>query len=96
MANDLKVLFQFETDNIDQVESCVKSYMKLSKYRKYKEIYQTSLRIIKKAIKDCEFKIQEYNDENTKYNKKQKGGLLIDDITDDEIIYLLIPNENYN
>ena len=96
MANDLKVLFQFETDNIDQVESCVKSYMKLSKYRKYKEIYQASLRIIKKAIKDCEFKIQEYNDENTKYNKKQKGGLLIDDITDDEIIYLLIPNENYN
>jgi len=96
MANDLEVLFQFETENIDQVESCVKSYMKLSKYRKYKEIYQTSLRIIKKAIKDCECKIQEYNDENKKYNKAQKGGLLIDGITDDEIIYLLIPNDNYN
>ena len=101
MGNDLKVLFQFETDNIDQVETCVKSYMKLSKYRKYKEIYQASLRIIKKAIKDCECKIQEYNDENTKYNKKQKGGLLNDEIKDDEIkddeiIYLLIPNDIYN
>ena len=28
LANDLEVLFQYETDNIDQVESCIK-------YRKY-------------------------------------------------------------
>jgi len=35
MANDLQVLFQYETDNIDQVESCVKAFMKKAQYRKY-------------------------------------------------------------
>ena len=35
LADDLEVLFYYETENIDQVESCVKSYMKKSKYRKY-------------------------------------------------------------
>ena len=34
MANDLKVLFQYETDNIDQVESCVKAFMKKAQYLK--------------------------------------------------------------
>ena len=29
-------------------------------------------------------------------NKKQKGGLLNNGMTDNEIIYLLIPNDNYN
>ncbi len=40
MANDLEVLFQYETsinetDNIDQVELCIKAYMKKAQYRKY-------------------------------------------------------------
>jgi hypothetical protein len=35
MANDLEVIFQYETENIDQVEKCIKSYMKESQYRKY-------------------------------------------------------------
>ena len=36
-ANDIEILFQYETDNIDQVESCIKSYMKKAQYRKYKD-----------------------------------------------------------
>jgi hypothetical protein len=32
LANDLEVLFQYETENIDQVESCIKSYMKKSQF----------------------------------------------------------------
>ena len=35
LANDLEVLFQYETDNIDQVESCIKALMKKAQYRKY-------------------------------------------------------------
>ena len=37
MANDLKVLFQYETDNINQVELCIKAYMKkaLENIKKY-------------------------------------------------------------
>jgi hypothetical protein len=37
MGNDIEILFQYETDNIDQVESCIKSYMKKAQYRKYKD-----------------------------------------------------------
>ena len=35
LANDLEIIFQYETENIVQVESCIKSYMKQAQYRKY-------------------------------------------------------------
>jgi len=91
MANDLEVLFQYETENIDQVETCIKSYMKKSQYRKYKEIYQVDLDIIKQAIKDCDFKISEYNKDIEKSNKKQKGGNIKKTLSDNEILYMLLP-----
>ena len=47
LANDIKILYQYETENIDQVESCVKAHLKTAQYRKYKEIYQVNLGIIK-------------------------------------------------
>ncbi len=92
LANDLEVLFQYETENIDQVESCIKSYMKKSQYRKYKEIYQVDLNIIKKAISDCDFKINEYNADIDKFNKKQKGGAIKSKINETDILYMLIPS----
>ena len=94
LANDLQVLFQYETDNIDQVESCVKAFMKKAQYRKYKEIYQVDLDIIKKTIEHCDVEINETNTEIERRNKKekQKGGKLINKINDNEILYLLIPS----
>jgi hypothetical protein len=91
MANDLEVLFQYETDNIDQVEKCVKVFMKKTQYRKYKEIYQVDLDIIKKTIKNCDVEINEINKEIESKNKKQKGGKIINKINEKEILYLLIP-----
>ena len=99
LADDLEVLFYYETENIDQVESCVKSYMKKSKYRKYKEIYQVDLNIIKEIIKDCDINIKKYNDEIEKSNKKIKnGGKIKQRIEDNDILYMLIPklyNDEY-
>jgi len=94
LANDLEVIFQYETDNINQVESCIKSYMKQAQYRKYKEIYQVDLDIIKKSIKDCDLKINEYNNDIIKYNKKQKGGSK-NIIGENEILYMLLPLLDY-
>jgi hypothetical protein len=91
MANDLEILFQYETDNIDQVEKCVKVFMKKAQYRKYKEIYQVDLDIIKKTIKNCDVEINEINKEIERKNKKQKGGKIINKIDEKEILYLLIP-----
>lgn len=93
-ANDLEVLFQYETDNIDQVELCVKAYMKKAQYRKYKEIYRVDLDIIKKTIKNCDVEINEINKEIESKNKKQKGGNILNKIDDKEILYLLIPTIN--
>ena len=92
--NDLDIIFQYETENIDQVESCIKSYMKQAQYRKYKEIYQVDLDIIKKALKDCDLKINEYNKDIIKYNKKQKGGYK-NIINEKEILYMLLPSNKY-
>lgn len=94
MANDLEVIFQYETENIDQVEKCIKALMKEAQYRKFKEIYQVNLDIIKKSIKDCDNNILEYNNYILKYNNKQKGGKIKNIINNDEILYLLIPNDN--
>jgi phage anti-repressor protein len=98
LANDLEIIFQYEAENIDQIESCIKSYMKRAQYRKYKEIYQVDLNIIKKAIKDCDIKINEYNNDIIKYNKKQKGGFknIINEINKNEILYMLLPSNKYN
>ncbi len=94
LANDLEVLFQYEADNVDQLESCVKALIKKAKYRKYKEVYQVDLDILKSIIKDCDAKIKEVNDYIKKYNKKQeknqKGGRSL--ITDKEVLYMLIPS----
>jgi hypothetical protein len=43
MANDIDILFQYEIDNIEQVESCVKALMKKSQCIKYKEVYQVGI-----------------------------------------------------
>lgn len=94
MANDLEVLFQYETYNIDQVELCIKPYMKKAQYRKYKEVYRVDLDIIKKTIKNCDVEINQINKEIENNNKKQKGGMMFNKIDDKEILYLLIPTND--
>jgi hypothetical protein len=46
-------LYIYETDNIDEVERCVKSYAKQFQYRKYKEIYKADINTLKSLINDC-------------------------------------------
>jgi hypothetical protein len=94
MANDLEVLFEYETDNIDQVELCIKAYMKKAQYRKYKEIYRVDLDIIKNTIKNCDAKINEINKEIDTKNQKLKGGNTFNKIDNKEILYLLLPSNN--
>jgi phage anti-repressor protein len=90
LANDLEIIMTYEADNIEQLESCVKIMMKKTQFRKYKEIYQVNLDIIKNVIKDCDVKLKQINDMIDKKNKKLKGGSL-KQIMDNDKIYLLIP-----
>jgi phage anti-repressor protein len=93
LANDLEIIMTYEADNIEQLEICVKNYMKKSQYRKYKEIYQVDIDIIKQVIKDCDVKLKQINNMIDKKNKKQVGGK-IPNITENDKIYLLIPSTN--
>ena len=52
-ADDIDVLFTYETEDVISVESCVKALMRNRQYRKYKEIYEADLDIIKEIINGC-------------------------------------------
>jgi phage anti-repressor protein/predicted GIY-YIG superfamily endonuclease len=52
-ADDVEVLYVYRTDMIVGTESCVKAWLKEHQYRKYKEVYQADLDMIKKLIESC-------------------------------------------
>jgi phage anti-repressor protein len=52
-ANNIEVLYQIQTDDMDTVEKCVKLLMKPKQYRKRKEIYQVDLDVMKSVMKHC-------------------------------------------
>jgi phage anti-repressor protein len=67
-------LYIYETDDIDEVERCIKSYAKKYQYRKYKEVYKADINMLKELINDC----GEFNNKTNLKNKwkpnKQNGG----------------------
>lgn len=88
LANDIELILIYEADNIKELESCAKIMMKKAQYRKYKEVYQVDINIIKKVIKDCDSKLTEINNEISKQKAKQKGGKQI--ITEADRLFLVI------
>ena len=73
--DDIIPLYVYETDDIDNVELCIKSYMKKYKYRKYKEVYKVDINLLKELINDC----AEFNEKTNlkiKWKSNIKGGNL--------------------
>lgn len=84
LANDLILVHEFETDNMHGVEQCIKGLMKVAQYRKYKEVYQVDLEILKQFLKNC--------DDNINIIKELLNKDLSDkDITNKDKIYMHIP-----
>lgn len=52
-ADNIKPVLIYETDNIDEIEKCIKIYAKEYQYRKYKEVYQISIDMLKDIITTC-------------------------------------------
>jgi len=52
-ADDVEVLYVYRTDMIVGTESCVKGWLKENRYRKYKEVYEADIDMIKKFIESC-------------------------------------------
>ena len=70
-------IYIYETDDVEEIERCIKHYGKKYRYRKYKEIYKANINMLKDLINEC----GEFNEKtNLKYkyksnNKNQKGGI---------------------
>ena len=70
-------MYLYETDDIDAVEKCIKAFIKKYQYRKYKEIYQVNIDIIKSFINKCgDIAKLDYNITLLNKYKNQKGGNL--------------------
>lgn len=93
-ANDIEPLFMLKVDNVASVEDCIKNLMRDNQYRKYKEIYEVDLDIIKKACVYCDALINGFN-EFLKHSKKsdidRKFKRLL---VDQNGIYVLIQKNN--
>ena len=72
--DDIIPLYVYETNDIDNIEKCVKTYAKQYQYIKYKEVYKADLNMLKDLINDC----GEFNEKtNLKIkwkSNKQTGG----------------------
>ena len=53
LANDIDVLYLYETNDVVKVEKCVKMWLQDHRYRKYKEVYDVDLDTIKQIINNC-------------------------------------------
>ena len=65
LSENIEILFYLETDDAKTVESCIKNFAKKYQYRKYKEVYEVNIDILKLLATKCEkFKLD--IDEETK------------------------------
>lgn len=71
-SDDIIPIYIYESNDIDEIERCIKYYAKKYQYRRYKEIYKADINVLKELINDC----SEFNDKtNLKIKwKSQKGG----------------------
>jgi hypothetical protein len=52
-ADDIDILYQVQTDDMANVEACVKALCKAKQYRKRKEVYVIDVDIMKSVINHC-------------------------------------------
>lgn len=53
-VDNIKVVKVYKTKDIDNVEKCLKQYLKEKQYKKYKEFYQVDKEIVSKLFKVCD------------------------------------------
>lgn len=70
-ANDVEPIFIMKVDDIDAVETCVKTACKQYQYRKYKEVYQIDIDVFKVIISKCNGVMKYATIKNSKMTKKQ-------------------------
>jgi phage anti-repressor protein len=54
LADSVEIVYTYKTNCADKVEKCMKLMLKEKQYRKYKEVYQIDLALLKKVITACD------------------------------------------
>lgn len=52
-ADALDVIYVYKTNCVKDVEACIKRFIRPTQYRKYKEVYNIDLDVLKKVIQAC-------------------------------------------
>jgi len=76
-ANKIDVEFLFETNNFDEVESCIKGIMKKYKYRKGKEVYELPIHKLKELTDKCDKLVKNFY-KDIEFNKKSTIALVVE------------------
>ena len=76
-ANKIDVEFLFETDNFDEVESCIKGIMKKYQYRKGKEVYELPIHKLKELTDKCDKLVKNFY-KDIDFNKKSTIALVVE------------------
>lgn len=77
LADDFEVVYIYHTNDIEAIEKCTHLWLKKFQYRKYREVFQINLQIIKEIIQSCGStgKIVMKLEEKLKTKNKMTGGL---------------------
>ncbi|ARF11875.1 hypothetical protein Klosneuvirus_3_10 [Klosneuvirus KNV1] len=70
-ANDVEPIFIMKVNDVNAVENCVKNACKQYQYRKYKEVYQIDIDVLKEVMSKCDDIMKFVAKKNTKQIKKQ-------------------------
>lgn len=54
LADDLRVVVEYETDCVEAVEACLKRMLRPLQYRRRKEVYQVDLVVLKHVMNSCD------------------------------------------
>ena len=76
-ADDVEVMYVYKTDHLHEVEACLKGWLKEYQYRKYKEVYQTNISMIKNIINGCAEIGKKHQIYKNKRDSKLDGGYFI-------------------
>ena len=74
-VDNVEILFIYETNDINQVENCLKTILKTKQYRKRKEFYEIDLNLLKELINDCNNLILKTKIKPKQF--KQSGGYVL-------------------
>ncbi len=73
-TNDVIPLFTVKTPDIDATEICIKAACKVYQYRKYKEIYEIYIDVLKKVMRRCKNTVKFAINNQSKNPKKDIRG----------------------